>query len=132
MESPLHEEELPIALIKEYEILCQIMEYHEHKSIWIPFIGKKLTCRMEPKKTFEKYAVAVIKNGSVIGHLMKRERGKFAKTIFLFLHLDELKLCTAVVTSKTVNKNDGLGMQIPCKLIFTKSKNFIEKLQKLI
>lgn len=80
---------------------------------------------MEPKKTFEKYAVAVIKNGSVIGHLMKRERGKFAKTIFLFLHLDELKLCTAVVTSKTVNKNDGWGMQIPCKLIFTKSKNFI-------
>ena len=45
--------------------------------------------------------------------MMKEERGKIAKTIFYFLHSDELNSCTAVVTSKAVNKKDKMGMEIP-------------------
>ena len=68
MDSSLHEEELPIILIQEYEIVSHIMGYHEDKNIWIPFAAEKLKCRMEPGNALEKYAVAVIRNGSVDGH----------------------------------------------------------------
>ena len=80
----------------------------------------------------DKYAVAVINNDTVVGHLMKGESGKFAKTIFHFLRSDELNSCTAVVTGLAVNKKDGKGIQIPYKLTLSWSKIFIEKLQKLI
>ena len=122
MDSTLREEELPIILIQEYEIVSHIMGYHEYKSIWIPFVGEKLTYRTEPENALGKYAVAVIKNGSVVGHLMKGESDKFAKTIFYFLRLDELNSCTAVVTGK--NKEDGMRMQIPCKLILMRTIYF--------
>ena len=68
MDSSLHEEELPIILIQEYEIVSHIMGYHEDKNIWIPVAAEKLKCRMEPGNALEKYAVAVIRNGSVDGH----------------------------------------------------------------
>ena len=45
---------------------------------------------MELKNILDKYAVSVIKNGSGVGHLMKGESGKFAKTIFYFLRSEEV------------------------------------------
>ena len=87
---------------------------------------------MEPENVMDKYAVAVINNDTVVGHLMKGESGKFVTTIFYFLRLDELNSCTAVVTGRAVNKKEGKGIQIPCKLTSSGSKIFIEKLQKLI
>lgn len=77
---------------------------------------------MEPENAFKKYVVAVIKNGSVVGHLMKGESGKFPKTIFYFLRLDELNSCTAVVTGK--NKEGGMRMQIPSKLMLMRTVYF--------
>ena len=44
---------------------------------------------MEPEKVMDKYAVAVINNDTLVGHLMKGESGKFAKTIFYFLRSDK-------------------------------------------
>ena len=44
----------------------------------------------------------------------------------------QINSCTAVVTGRAVNKKDGKGIQIPCKLALSGSKIFIEKFQKLI
>ena len=90
MDSSLLEGELSIILIQ-----------------WVPFVGEKLTCRMEPENVMVKYAVAVINNDTVVGHLMKGESGKFAKTISYFLRLVELNSCTGVVTGRAVNKKAG-------------------------
>ena len=127
-EKSMLEGELPIILIQEYEIVSHIMGYHEYQRNWIPFVGEELTCRMEPVNVMEKYAVAVINNDAVVGHLMKEwGSSKFAKTIFYFLRSDDLNSCTAVVTGRAVNKKDGKGIQIPCKLTLSGSKIFIEK-----
>ena len=45
---------------------------------------------MELKNILDKYAVSVIKNGPGVGHLMKGESGKFAKTMFYFLRSDKM------------------------------------------
>ena len=132
MDSSLLEGELPIILIQEYEIVFHILGYHEYQRNWIHFVGEKLTRRMVPENVMDKYTVAVINNDTEVGHLMKGEGGKFAKTIFYFLRSDELNSCTSVVTGRAVNKKDGKGIQIPCKLTLSGSKIFIEKVQKLI
>ena len=49
MDSSLHEEELPIILIQEYEIVSHIMGYHEDKNICIPFAGEKLHAKWNQK-----------------------------------------------------------------------------------
>ena len=77
MDSSQHEEKLPIILIQEYKRVSYIMGYHEYKCFLIPLVDEKLTCRKKAENALDKYAVAVIKNGSVVDHLMKRESGKF-------------------------------------------------------
>ena len=52
-------------------------------SISYPFVREKLTRQKEPENAFDKYAVAMIKNGSVVGNLMKVESEKFAKKFFI-------------------------------------------------
>ena len=77
---------------------------------------------MEPENAMDKYAIAVINNDTMVGHVMKGESGKFAKTIFYFLRSDELNSCTAIVTGRAVNKEDGKCRQIPCKLTLSGCK----------
>lgn len=48
----------------------------------------------------DKYAVAVKKDGKIVGHLPLRKNGKFAKRIFHFLRGD------ITVTGKAVNLAD--------------------------
>ena len=82
MDSSMHEKELSIILIQEHKIVSHVLGYHKYKSIWIPFVNEKLICRMEPGNALDKYAVAMIKNGSMVSNLMKVESEKFANIFF--------------------------------------------------
>ena len=44
----------------------------------------------------DKYAVCVLKNNDIVGHLTNEKNGKFVKTIF-FLRADQYSYCHAVV-----------------------------------
>ena len=54
---------------------------------------------------------------TVVGHLKKRDSGKFLKTIFYFLRSDTYCNCYAEVSGKRCNLKDGDGLQVPCKII---------------
>ena len=58
------------------------MGYHEY---WVPFVGETLQCQMEPENIVDNYAVAIIKKGKIVGHLMNGKSGKFVKTVCYFL-----------------------------------------------
>ena len=45
---------------------------------------------MEPDNAVDKYVVAVMNKGRIVGHLIKWKSGKFAKTIFFFLRTNEI------------------------------------------
>ena len=78
------------------------------------------------------YAVAIFQRGrnKVIGHLPLGKSWKFAKTIFYFLRAAKENRCQIIVLGKVVNKNDGLGMKVPSRLIFTAEKKYIEILKE--
>ena len=101
-------------------------------TIWEPKNGEFLKTRLEPENEFDKYAVAVIKNSVVVGHLTKGKTGRFAKTISFFLRASKDNSCKVEVTGKRVNLGDGHGLQIPCNLHFTGHANFINKLKEIL
>ena len=87
---------------------------------------------MEPDNVKEKYAVAVLKEGEVVGHLMKGQNYKFAKTIFYSLRSDSFHTCEVKVAGKPVNKGDMMGMRVRCKLHLSGRKHFVDKLNQLV
>ena len=122
-------EKIPIILEESYEIEAFVMGHHVYKQTWTPFVGEKLDAAMQPSNIKDKYAVAIFQRGrnKVIGHL---PLGKFAKTIFYFLKAAKENRCQIIVLGKVVNKNDGLEMKVPSRLIFTAEKKYIEILKE--
>ena len=95
------------------------MGYHVYKTNWTPVVGEKLTGVMESNNLMDKYAVAVKRSDeSIVGHLPLGKSGKFAKTIFYFLKANKKHSCVIKVLGKAINGDDGLGMKVPCRLLF--------------
>ena len=44
---------------------------------------EKLETRMEPGNMMDKFAVVVVKSGTMVGHIMKGETGRFLETILV-------------------------------------------------
>ena len=58
------------------------------------------------------------------------------RLFFYFLKAAKENRCQIIVHGKAVNQNDGLGMEVPSRLLFTKEEKFInileERLPKLL
>ena len=50
-----------------FEIPSYVRGYHAYKN-WNPVIGETLGVRREPTNTIDKHAVAVVKDGVIVGH----------------------------------------------------------------
>ena len=60
--------------------------YHACRNMWVPVKGEIMQAEIEPINSVDKYAVAAIRGGLVVGYL-KNVSGKFAKTIILLLKM---------------------------------------------
>ena len=116
---------------RSYEIDSFIMGYHVYKADWTPFVGEKLTGVMESTNLMDKYAVAVKRSDeSVVGHLPLGKSGKSAKAIFYFLKANEKHSWVINVLGKAINAGDGLGMKVPCRLLFFAEEKYINVLKE--
>ena len=75
--------EMPLVIIKEF--VSESVGCHAYMNDWTPILGENLSTRPEPENEIDKYAVAVSKDASVIGHLKRGKTGQYAKTGFYFL-----------------------------------------------
>ena len=55
--------------------------------MWVPVKGEIMQAENEPINSVDKYAVAAIRGGFVVGYLKNVASGKFAKTIILLLKM---------------------------------------------
>ena len=95
------EEELPIILLKEYKLSSHVRGYHAYMTIWEPKNGEFLETRLESENELDKYAVAVIKNSVVVGHLAKERlvvSQKLSHSFFV--------LATATVAKLKLQENE--------------------------
>ena len=56
-------------MASHFEKECCVRGYHVYQRVWDAAIGENLTCRREPTNESDRYAVAVMKDDTVIGHL---------------------------------------------------------------
>ena len=125
--------ELPIIKLEEYRLTSHAKGYNEYKGIWKE-ISDVLKTKREPENTTDKFAVAAIKEKEkekdlVLGHLKKGKSGKFAKLFSYFLK-NECSSCEVIIKGKPVNFGDGEGMQVPCELVITGYKLYLDILKK--
>ena len=110
--------------MEDFEVPWCIRGYHIYKYIWHAAIGQHLSCRREPDNTSDRYAVAVIKDGIIIGHLLR----KISKVSSLILRRGG-SICCIVTGGRRYSADlpQG-GLEIPCGLLF---KGKVKEIQKL-
>ena len=49
-----------------------IRGYHEYRSTWEAAYGELLSCQRETGNSYDSFAVGVMKNGSIVGHIPRK------------------------------------------------------------
>ena len=82
--------QIEMACRGEKEVTCCVRGYHVYKDIWAAAIGEELVCGRETTNMADRYAVAVLKQETVIGRLPR----KISKVCSLFLRRGGSIHCT--------------------------------------
>ena len=54
-----------------FTVQSVIRGYHEYKDRWIAVIGEALSCKREPTNREDRFAVAVMKDAIIVGHILR-------------------------------------------------------------
>ena len=107
-----------------------IRGHHVYKDIFTPTIGKTLQCRREPDNDYDNFAVAIIENDTIVGHVPRM----ISVPCDLFLKKGGTISC--VITGPRQNSRDleKGGLDVPCKLVFSGpvNKDFKQKVRSLL
>ena len=101
--------------------------YHAYKGVWNLRIGEVLPLDREPNNSEDRFAVAIKRTGSVVGHLPFN----LAPLASAFLRRDINKGLVGV-TGPKINRGAGYGLEVPCTYHFYGPKSFIDKLKELV
>ena len=103
------DEPLPIVIGKanSFSFYSYARGYHAYMKIQNPVDGAVLVCTRETDNPHDNYAVSIIRNSYVVGHVPLG----LSKTFSNFLSLPvSTMLC--IVTGKILNRGAGLGLEI--------------------
>lgn len=112
----------------ERDLPCCVRGYHVYQAIWTAAIGEELVCEREPTNAVDRYAVAVIKSGTVIGHLPR----KISKVCSLFLRRGGTIHCIVSGSRRYSADLPQGGLEIPCNLKFKAKIKAIQTLERCL
>ena len=124
-----NQEEVPVIILKEFEMDTYVEGHHVYKDTWNPEIGESLDAQIKPNKSVDKYTAFIRKSGKIAGHLKKEATGRFAKTIFFFLKGDAYSKAKTIISGRRFNLGDGESLQVTCKVKLVGQGKFINLLQ---
>ena len=110
-----------------YEINSFIRGYHAYMDKWEYEVGEVLPLRREPENEVDDDAVAIMKDGEVVGHVPFN----LTRPISQFLQRD-VNVGFVEVTGEKVNRGAGYGVELPCKYRLYGPAAYIMKLEELI
>ena len=109
---------------QSFEKNSVIHGHHHYQMIQTPELG---VCEREPTNLNDRYAVVVVKDDIIVGHLP----GAQSKIYSLFLHKNGTIDCIVMGARRyTLDLPQG-GLEIPCKLMFSGKCEEIKKLKCL-
>ena len=112
---------------EKYTFKSYVRGFHVYQEIWTPVIGEFLECSHEPRNVEDKNAIAVIKDGTVVGHLSRC----FSLWMKMFLGLPKSKI-NCKITGNSVNRGAGNGLEIPCEYSAEGDRRAVNWLEKRV
>ena len=110
------------------EISTVVRGYHVYQEIWSAPLGEVLFCQRETDNRHDLFAVAIVKEGEVVGHV----RREISSICSLFL-LSGTITCEVTGSRQYSHDLEQGGMHIPCKLRFTCSdQELLKTTRKLL
>ena len=113
----------PVAVRSAYEKKSVVRGHHIYKALWTPSIGEELLVEREDGNQHDDHAVAVIKNGDIVGHMPR----SFSRVSWFFLERGGEITCR--ITGK---RKLGVGLEVPCVYIYVGSARMTRKLGRLL
>ena len=114
----------------EFEYSSVIQGYHIYKDIFTSTIGKTLQSYREHDNDYDSFAVAIIENNIIIGHVSQT----ISVSCNLFLKKGGTILCVVTGPCQYSRDLEQGGLNVPCKLVFSGSvkEDFKRKVQSLL
>ena len=101
--------------------------YHVYCQQWAATVGDVLSLKPEPENFRDRFAVAVMKNNSVVVHVPKVK----SRPVYYFLSRDgHTGFCE--VTGMPTNRGVDLGVEMPCVYRFYGHRTHIDRLIQLL
>ena len=114
--------------MEEFQKESCVRDYHIYKDIWNAALGEELQCQRETGNSSDLYAVAVVKDSTIVGHLPR----KISRICTLFMRRGGAIACLINGRRKYSADLPQGGMEIPCILRFKGEPKEIKKLLKLL
>ena len=108
-----------------YEIASCVQGHHIHKRVWRPVLGEEVKCQIEEGNVEYQYAVAVLRENIVVGHIPR----KISAACYLFIKRNGSISC--VITGKrqySIDLPQG-GLDVPCLLRFRGVSDNVAKIK---
>ena len=86
--------------------------YHVYKDDWNPSIGDIFALEIEETNQHDRYAVAVLVNEVIVGHIPR----EISKIVYYFI-----RNCGTVTGEVEDRRKRGKGLEIPCIYVFVKT-----------
>ena len=113
-----------------FEFSSVIRGHHVYKDIFTPTIGKILQSRREPDNSYDSFAIAIIENDTIVGHVPRNI------SVLCDLFLKKGGTISCVITGPRQYSRDleKGRLDVPCKLIFSGpvKEDFKRKVQILL
>ena len=58
-----------MVMATSFSVESTVRGHHVYKTQWTPIIGEDLCVQIEEPNTFDRFAVAVLKDGVIVGHV---------------------------------------------------------------
>ena len=100
-----------------------VREHHVYKEVWRPIIGQQLPVFSETDNIHDRRAVAVYKDGSVVGHVPQ----ELSRVLWFFLKHDGEVECEI-----TGRRKRGKGLEVPCVYRLKGSRALVDKARELL
>ena len=111
-----------------FSIEAMVRGYHVYKHIWTAVVGEEFPCRREVGNTFDPFAVAVMRDDTVIGHVPRR----ISSICAMFLRREGSITCEVTDSRRHSDDLPQGGLEIPCVLRFEGGDKVTTKAKKLL
>lgn len=111
-----------------FQLESKIRGYHVYKDIWVAVDGEVLGCRRETSNGHDPFAVAVVKDSTVVGHVPRR----ISAICSLFLRRHGTITCRVNGSRRYSRDLPQGGLEVPCILIFSGEAVLVDKVKNLI